>query len=105
MKRVYRIVIKKDEEPDIVLVLESHILTHVEKPSPLYNGRISVLKDGSFRIWEYYPQVNREESSKEWEQYFSVETLTPVARVKSIQGLESFIYKSEVDDSKQTEEP
>ena len=101
MKRVYRIVIKQDEEPDRVLVLESHVLTHVEKPSPLYNGRISVLKDGSFRIWEYYPQVNREESSEDWEDFFEVDTLTPVARVKSIQGLEAFIYKSEVDDSKE----
>jgi hypothetical protein len=99
MKRVYRIVIERAEEQNIVLVLESHVITHVEKPSPLYNGRISILPDNSFKIWEYYPQVNTEESSEEWEEYFSVNTLMPVARVKSIKGLEVFIYKSEVEDN------
>lgn len=99
MKRVYRIVIERPEESNIVLVLESHVITHVEKPSPLYNGRISILPDNSFKIWEYYPQVNTEESSEEWEEYFSVNTLMPVARVKSIKELEVFIYKSEVEDN------
>ena len=99
MKRVYRIIIERGEDPSIVLVLESHVI-QTEVPSPLYNGRISVLPDSSFRIWEHYPQVNREESSENWEEYFSVDTLTPVARVKSIKGLEAFIYKREVEDDK-----
>lgn len=98
MKRVYRIVIERGEEPSIVLVLESHVITHAERPSPLYNGRMSVLPDSSFKIWEHYPQVNREESSENWEEYFSVDTLTPVARVKSLKGLEAFIYRREVED-------
>lgn len=103
MKRVYKIVIQIAEEPDRVVVLESQVLTHAETPSPLYSGRISVLKDGTFRIWDYYPQVNVEQSSDDWEEYFSVKALTPVAQVKAIQGHEAFIYKSIVDDEHKKE--
>lgn len=95
MKRVYKISVKISEEPDRVLVLESEVITHAEKPSPLYSGRMSVLPDGSFKIWDYYPAVNSELSSPDWEDYFSVAALTPVAVVKSIKGLEAFIDRHE----------
>ena len=97
MLRKYKFIVKPELGPDRFLVLECNLVSHLEKPSEVFDGRISFLKDHSIRIWDYYPEINREDSSSDWQDFFQVITLTPVGQVKPIYDYEVFVCKSETE--------
>jgi len=97
MKRIYKFSVKPEIGPVKVLVLECDLVCHLEKPSEVFSGKLSVLKDCSLRIWDYYPAINKELSSDDWECYFQIITLTPIGQVKSIQGYEMSLEREETE--------
>jgi len=95
MVRKYKFIVKPELGPDVVLVLECNLVSHLEKPSEVFDGRISFLKDRSIRIWDYYPEINSDDSSSDWQNFFQIITLTPVGQVKPIYDYEVFVVRSE----------
>ena len=94
MARKYKFVVKPEIGPEIILILECNHVSHLEKPSDVFDGRISFLKDRSIRIWDYYPEIS-DESTPGWKDFFQVITLTPVGQVRPICDYEVFVYRIE----------
>ena len=83
MVRKYKFVVKPEIGPEIVLILECSYVSHLEKPSDVFDGRISILEDRSVRIWDYYPEIS-DESTPGWNNFFQVVTLTPLGQVRPL---------------------